>query len=65
MSIVMRAFHHSAYVMPQMTRLRIGHLGDFCIGQVYNVFLGQVTTANKTDKPTSPITTKRGNGLIT
>jgi len=43
--IVMRAFHLSAYIIPQMTHRRIGHLGDSCIGQVSNLFLGQVTNS--------------------
>ena len=40
---MMRAFHLSAYIIPQMTNLRIGLLGDFGIGQVYNLFVGRVT----------------------
>jgi len=40
--IVMCVFDLSAYIIAQMADLRIGHQGDFCIGQVYNLFVGQM-----------------------
>jgi hypothetical protein len=43
--IVMRAFHASAHIIAEMANLYIGHQGDFGIGRVSNLFLGQVTNS--------------------
>jgi len=34
---------HFPHIIPQMANLHIGLLGDFGIGQSYNLFVGQVT----------------------